>query len=409
MELIGSPLQLASAVFVNVLGLLLALKAGRVLGAKQGRALMLYAWHSLFCLVYAIYAVENGADALVYYLKAQQGEFMALFGTGAVVNIAMPFVTGLNLSFLGACLLFNIFGAIGLIAFDTCLQEVTANKSKLLRRFATLIVLLPSISFWSSALGKDSLAFMAAALTLYATLNMSRRLVLLILSILVMALVRPHIAGIMVIALTGSLVLQRRLPLGQRVFLGAAALAATAAMVPFALSYAGLGEAEGADDIMNYVEHRQSVNTQGGSSVDLASMSLPLQLFSYLFRPMPYEASSIFALAASMDNVILIFLAIAGAAQIIKHRRHKLAGNRAFMWFYCLLTWLILAITTANLGIAVRQKWMFAPLLIYLFISLLGRERQPRRRPAPARTAQVRRIPPAAPQAPHTPANTVQP
>src|SRR3546814_4182199 len=97
MELIGSPLQLASAVFVNVLGLLLALKAGRVLGAKQGRALMLYAWHSLFCLVYAIYAVENGADALVYYLKAQQGEFMALFGTGAVVNIAMPFVTGLNL------------------------------------------------------------------------------------------------------------------------------------------------------------------------------------------------------------------------------------------------------------------------------------------------------------------------
>src|SRR3546814_16950478 len=100
---------------------------------------------------------------------------MGFVGTGDVVNMAMPCVTGLNLSFLVACLLFNIFGAIGLIAFDTCLQEVTANKSKLLRRFATLIVLLPSISFWSSALGKDSLAFMAAALTLYATLNMSRR------------------------------------------------------------------------------------------------------------------------------------------------------------------------------------------------------------------------------------------
>src|SRR3546814_10038846 len=108
-----------------------------------------------------------------------------------------------------------------------------------------------------------------------------------------------------------------------------------------------------------------------------------------------------------MDNVILIFLAIAGAAQIIKHRRHKLAGNRAFMWFYCLMTWLILAITTANLGIAVRQKWMFAPLLIYLFISLLARDPQPRRRPAPARTAPVRRITPAAHQAPHPPADTV--
>jgi len=385
MELIGSPLQLASAVLVNMLGLLLAFKAGRMLGVGRGRAMLLYAWHSLFCLAYSIYAIQNGADALVYYLKAQQGEFMAPFGTGAVVNIATLFVTGLNLSFLGACLLFNIFGAIGLIAFDACLQAATANKARLLRRFATLIVLLPSISFWSSALGKDALAFMAAALALYATLNMGRRVVLLAASIFIMALVRPHIAGIMVIALAGSLVLQRRLPLGQRIFLGTAALAATAAMVPFALTYAGLGDASGADDIMSYVEQRQSLNTQGGSSVDIASMSLPLQLFSYLFRPLPYEAGSIFGLAASMDNVVLIFLAVAGCSQIIKRRRHKLMGNRAFMWLYCLLTWLILAITTANLGIAVRQKWMFAPLLIYLFISVLGRTRQPvaRHKPQP--------------------------
>ncbi|HEY9572124.1 MAG TPA: hypothetical protein VIR76_03300 [Pusillimonas sp.] len=394
MELIGSPLQLASAVLVNVLGLLLALKASRMLGVRKGRATLLYAWHSLFCLVYAIYAIQNGADALVYYLKAQQGEFMAPFGTGAVVNIATLFVTGLNLSFLGACLLFNIFGAIGLIAFDACLQAATANKARLLRRFATLIVLLPSISFWSSALGKDALAFMAAALTLYAALNISRRVVLLAVSIFIMALVRPHIAGIMVIALAGSLVLQRRLPLGQRVFLGGAALAATAAIVPFALTYAGLGEASGTDDILNYVEQRQSVNTQGSSSVDIASMSLPVQLFSYLFRPLPYEAGSIFGLAASMDNVILIFLALVSGIQIFKHRRKKLAGNRAFMWFYCLLTWVVLAITTANLGIAVRQKWMFAPILIYLFISMLGKSRQPlvRRQPNP--------YTPIAPQAP---------
>ncbi len=394
MELIGNPLQLASAVFVNVMGLLVAFKAGRMLGVRKSRVMLLYAWHSLFCLAYAMYAIQNGADALVYYMKAQQGEFMPPFGTGAVVNIATLFVTGLDLSFLGACLLFNIFGAIGLIAFDACLQSATADKSRLLRRFATLIVLLPSISFWSSALGKDALAFMAAALTLYATLNMGRRVVLLAVSIFIMALVRPHIAGIMVIALAGSLVLQRRLPLVQRVFLGGAALAATAAMVPFALTYAGLGDASGADDIMSYVEHRQSLNTQGGSSVDIASMSPPVQLFSYLFRPLPYEAGSIFGLAASMDNVVLIFLAVAGCAHIIKHRRRKLAGNRAFMWFYCLLSWLILAITTANLGIAVRQKWMFAPLLIYLFISMLGRTRQP---------AMGRRINPRRPLPPTVP------
>src|SRR3546814_3366790 len=100
------------------------------------------------------------------------------------------------------------------------------------------------ISDWSSDVCSSDLA---AALTLYAALNISRRVVLLAVSIFIMALVRPHIAGIMVIALAGSLVLQRRLPLGQRVFLGGAALAATAAIVPFALTYAGLGEASGTD------------------------------------------------------------------------------------------------------------------------------------------------------------------
>src|SRR3546814_20937940 len=96
---------------------------------------------------------------------------MAPFGTGAVVNIATLFVTGLNLTFLGACLLFNIFGAIGLIAFDACLQAATANKARLLRRFATLIGMLPTIRFWSLALGKDALAFMEADLTLTAAMK----------------------------------------------------------------------------------------------------------------------------------------------------------------------------------------------------------------------------------------------
>lgn len=36
------------------------------------------------------------------------------------------------------------------------------------------------------------------------------------------------------------------------------------------------------------------------------------------------------------------------------------------------MVWLIFATTTANLGIAVRQKWMFAPMLIFLLLSVTG-------------------------------------
>ncbi|MEO6959747.1 MAG: hypothetical protein ABI228_04690, partial [Burkholderiaceae bacterium] len=133
-----------------------------------------------------------------------------------------------------------------------------------------------------------------------------------------------------------------------------------------------------------YIEQRQQYNQGGGAGFDLAAMSPPAQLFTYLFRPLPFEARSIFALAASLDNTILLLLFIAGGWNILKRHKPTGAGNRSFMWLYSLLAWSLLAVTTANLGISLRQKWMFAPMMIFLLISLIGK---PRRRLTQAHTS----------------------
>lgn len=375
MEMIGSTTQLFTTSFVVAMGLFVTLWAGSRFGLSRKRSLLIYAWHSMFCVLYVLYTIANGADAQIYYMKALSGELAFSLGTKAVVSLTTLLVNGLNLSFLGACLLFNIFGTIGLQAFDASLQSACADKSRLMRRFATLIVFLPSISFWSSALGKDSLSFMAAGITLWSVIGTRPRVAPLVFAITVMLVVRPHIAGLMVGALAGSLIVQRKIPLVQRIIFGFAAFAAAAVMIPLAMNYAGLGEEAGTDELMEYVEERQSHNTQGGSSIDIASMSPPMQLFSYLFRPMPIEARSVFALAASADNLVLLILFVGGMAKILSGKR-RLPGNRSFLWIYSVSTWMILAVTTANMGIAVRQKWMFAPMLIYLFVSVLGRRRQ---------------------------------
>ena len=279
---------------------------------------------------------------------------------------------------VGTFLVFQIFGFIGLLAFDASLREVTKYKSRQIRRLATLIVFLPSISFWSAAIGKDSLSFMAMGLALWAAMKLKRRVLLMVIAVLVMLFVRPHIAGMMVIGLAGSIVFQRRTPILQRLFFGAAAIAATAVLVPLGLNYAGVGENASSSDVMSYIEGREGQNLQGGSSVDIANMSFPMKLFTYLFRPMPFEANSIFALLASVDNIILLFLFIAGIRATLKKKlpAQFAEHNRMFLWIYCFLVWIILALTTANLGIAMRQKWMFAPMLIFLLISLIGKERK---------------------------------
>lgn len=191
-------------------------------------------------------------------------------------------------------------------------------------------------------------------------------------AVAVMLLVRPHMAGIMLIAWTFAIFVSRKTQLGKKVVLVALSAISAAVMVPFSLQYAGVGEAVDIEKLMAYVKQRQSFNMEGGGGVDIAAMSLPMQLFTYMFRPVILEANTLFALAASVDNLILLYLFAIGGWAVLRGRKSGLGESRAFMWAYGLLAWLVLAITTANLGISLRQKWMFAPMLIFLLISVIG-------------------------------------
>ncbi|HEY9279259.1 MAG TPA: hypothetical protein VIP51_04220 [Eoetvoesiella sp.] len=377
-ELISSAFDILAALLVFILGIFIAKGVGNLLGTTARRSLLIYGWHTIFCFIFARYVVANGGDARGYYMAGERGDAVFSLGTHAVNYLTTIFVQVFQLSFLGTSLVFNIFGVIGLLAFDAALRLVTAEKPRTIRWFATLIVFLPSISFWSSAIGKDSLAFMATGLALWAALNLRHRIPVLLIAVAVMLMVRPHMAGIMIMALALSFIFQRKVPLRQRLLLGTFALAAAAIMVPFGLQYAGVGD-ENTEDLSSYIEERQQQNQAGGTSIDLASMSPPMQLYTYLFRPLPIEASGIFGLAASMDNMILLFLFIAGGWRLLKGRKQVLIGNRSFLWFYSLVAWTVLALTTANLGISMRQKWMVAPILIFLLISVLGKRRGARR------------------------------
>ncbi|OJH06702.1 MAG: hypothetical protein AOY29_05895 [Alcanivorax borkumensis] len=385
-DLDSTPLQLVLALFIFIAGLVFAVSVRGYFRAPFSRSVSLYLWHSFFCVIYLAYVLNYGGDASGYFRMSLHPDIDFAFGTYGVRFVVSFLSQGMGLSFLGCSLVFQLFGFIGLLAFDGALREVTWDKSRNIRLLATLIVFLPSVSFWSSGLGKDALSFCAMGLSLWAALSLKRRWWLLVLAVLLMLLVRPHMAGMLGLGLAGSFVFQRGIPLPQRVVLGGIALAAAVFLVPLGLNYAGVGEDAGADDVMQYIEGRQGHNLKGGGAVDISSMSPPVQMFTYLFRPTLIEARNLFSLAAALDNTILLFLFIAGGWAILKKPLppHLLAHNRMFLWIYSLCAWLILAMTTANLGIALRQKWMFAPMLIFLLISVVGRSRYPAESDTPA-------------------------
>lgn len=368
--------SVTSAFLVFLLGALLVVKISSFFKLAAKRGMLIYLWHSVFCLVYLFYVLNNGGDAVAYYNKALVGRFDFNFGTAAVDGLTSLLVHGLGFNMLSCFLIFNIFGSVGLLAFDGSLKHATQFKSKFLKRLATLIIFLPSVSFWSSAIGKDAISFLAVGLAMWSALQLNKRVWLMVLSISLMLAVRPHMAGMIVIGLALSIMFDKKTNIVRRLGLGIIAMIGAAVMIPFALQYAGVSDPSSAEAIMDYVENRQSYNMEGGGGVDISSMSLPMQLFTYMFRPLIFEAHSVTALAAALDNLVLLYLFIVGGYALVMKKARKFTENRKFMWVYAGLAWIVLAMTSANLGIAVRQKWMFAPVLIFLLISLIGKDRK---------------------------------
>ncbi len=379
MPLIETPDQVFSVLFIWLLGLIITEKVRRKFGVKRKLAYALYIWHTFFCMVYIFYLQDNLADASAYYHHAKTGEVVLGMGHDFVAFFASLFVIPFHLSFLGIFLLFNIFGYLGLLAWYGSLNIITKNKPLFVKRLALVTVFLPSVSFWTSALGKDSLAFMATGFALWAALNLKKRIPLMIFAIVTMAMVRPHIAGIFVISLALAFIFDKKIRLHSRLLLLILSSMAIAIIIPFAIRYVGLENASQGNDVLDYIEKRQSYNQKGGGGIDISSMSLPVQLFTFEFRPLPFEAHSISQLFAAIDNsflLILFLLFLKGMIKKGKWRNNQHYYNMVFIVSFTMFTWLILAMTIANSGIAVRQKWMFTPFLVFLFFLYIGRPKK---------------------------------
>ena len=377
MELLTFDLDLVVSIVVFIFGYFLCIPLIKKFLVRPNRALILYVWHTIFCLLYAKVVVSGGGDSTMYYKTSLLHDTEFFFGTSAVIFLTSIFSYYLGFSFISCFLVFNVFGYIGLLAFDASLGTLVKNESRTLKRLATLIVFLPSVSFWSAAIGKDALSFLAAGLALWAAIDLQRRLWGMVPAVLVMLLVRPHMAGMLVMALALSVLSQRGLSIPQRLLAVGVVAAAIAILVPFSLDYAGVGRGASPTEIIEYIEVRQGFNMEGGGGIDISSMPVPWMLFTYMFRPLPFEAFSVYSLAASLDNVVLICVFVAGGIAMFKRKRPYQQENRVFLWSYSLTAWLILASMCANMGISARQKWMFAPMLIFLLISAMVRARMP--------------------------------
>jgi len=192
-----------------------------------------------------------------------------------------------------------------------------------------------------------------------------------------MVMIRPHIRMLAFLALEFEYIFKRRIKLIKKLCLSILMSIISYYLLLLTLDFIGLKNVNNLSQFLEYIEYRERVTYTGGSSVNLSSMPIFLKLFTYLFRPLPFEAHNIWAFFSSLDNLVLLIMFSLLLIRTIKIKSiHKNYKNFSFfILYFSLSTWIILSMITSNLGIANRQKWMFVPsMFFFLFCKNFGRK-----------------------------------
>jgi hypothetical protein len=341
-----------------------------------------------FAVAFVVY--DGSADAAVYHqegvrLQASyaQGIFDAelgrpFVGTGFVRMLTGLLYTVTGPTMLGAFFVFSFLGFWGLYlsyrAFCTAVPEGDH------RRYAFLVLLLPSLLFWPSSLGKE--AWMTFGLGLFslgaARVIVHRRHGFLLAAggLLVTGVVRPHVAAMAAVALLAAY-LTRRAPKGASItsplkkLVGLAVLGAVL-MVAVGEAQTLLGidrfNAEAVESARTYVETQTG---QGGSAfenaeTDFEPSKLPVALGSVLFRPYPWEAGNAQSVIASIEGLAVLTMFVIGWRRLVGAVRSVLVSPYVVLSLVYTVLFAYGFSSFTNFGILTRQRVQVLPFALVI-------------------------------------------
>jgi hypothetical protein len=273
--------------------------------------------------------------------------------------------------------LFSFFGFLGFIYFYKLFKERTYFDNKFLGfNLLFLFFLLPNLHFWSGSLGKGSFIFLGIGLFFYGLNNIPRRYWGLVIGALITYHIRPHILlVILASSLIGFTFSSKGLGWGLKIIMIVIASVTLGFIYQDVLNLVGLESetilTEGLD-----MSHRASELSKATSGLKINNMSLPMQVFTFLFRPLFFDAPGLLGLIVSFENVFLLtitllFIFKGGIPYIING---DFAIKTAFFSFMTVS--IALAQISGNLGIAIRQKSQVMILFLFVIIQLYDNKKK---------------------------------
>ena len=334
--------------------------------------LALFALHIVMAVAYWLYHFEAAMDAFTYYrdpYNYYQKNPLA-DGTYFVVFVVQTIKRTLGGSFLDHFLFFQCFGMIAFALMIRSFTEIADSLSMRVPLLLYAILFVPGLHFWSVAIGKDGPIFMAVALACWASIRLQKRYVWLGVAMLIMAVIRPHVAAITMLASMVGFVMANDVPRIVRVMM--IPMAGVGLIVTLVVSGSQLGlDFSSAGSVSEFIEYQQGMAEELGSGRDITSLPFPLKVATLLFRPLFFDASGMMGLVASAENVVFLFIF---GSLAYYWRTLLLLVRRVYYIIFCVVfssTLIVgLSLINYNLGLGQRQKMMVMPAVLMMYASV---------------------------------------
>ncbi len=283
-------------------------------------------------------------------------------GTSFIVYLT-NFVTNLlDASFEDMMAIYSLSGVIA--SFLLLRYPAMAGFATRYPLLPSIAVLLPTFHFYTTAIGKDGLSALAMVLILIGASDLPSRWRSFGGGFLLLVLVRPHIAAATGLAflmaqMIGSKSKWRRLAVIPALIVGA-----IGAYYVFQM-FLGINIFN-LDEVSTFLGERSDALSTSSYTIN-ASNNFLLRLVGFMYFPLFFNADSVLALAASFENTILLAITIR-IVKSVSENRIRTEPNVMFLLILIGVLWLLMGLTSYNIGLGLRTKTsMVTPVILALF------------------------------------------
>ena len=357
---------------IFLITLILSYQYSKIIKIRRKRAIKIFLWHSIFCLVFTYLSAQNQLDSYGYYINSLNNSSLVIYSNNFIIVITSIFSKILGLNFYSCSLIYSLIGAIGVITMDSIITPIAKISNQKIRLLFELLIWSPTLHFWTSSIGKDAIIFTSINLILYSLIKPRKRFLLLIPCFLLIAIIRPYIGIVLVISIISSTFVRVDIPKNYKVLIRLIIIFGFSYFITAGIDFLKLKDGIDFNSVSSLLEYHRDVTETGTHAVDMDTLNVPLRLFTYMFRPLFFDAKGFLGFLASLDNLILLSIFIYPIIISFTSRKFpKLKFNsiNVFLILYISINWFFLASTTSNLGLALRHKLMFITPFAYASIN----------------------------------------